>query len=464
MPTPLTAAELSTVTAFAGLPDDTLAWLLAHGEDRHYGPDETVVQAGDAAQYMMAVVAGGIQFYFERSGHAEPVFRIEAGQVSGVLPYSRLRTINGRGVAVGETRILLLHRDLFPELERTSPDLIQRLVGLMSDRVRDQTRSQERDEKLRALGKLSAGLAHELNNPAAAISRAAATLGARLTAQPELLSALASHCPAPEALHALTLLAHPQPAAAGAPATSALDRADQEDELADWLETQAVPDGSALASTLLAAGLGAPALAEVAALLPPAARPAAFAWLEGQLSTQGLLRDVQEASSRISTLVDNVKTYSHMDRGGDFAPLDVAAGLESTLNIFGYQLRAKNIRLTREYAPGLPQVRGQVSSLNQVWTNLIDNAVDALPPGGGLTLRTRLAPGFVQVCVADDGPGIPADVLPHIFEPFYTTKQAGEGTGLGLDIAQRIVQNHGGRLEVTSGPQGTEFCAWLPVA
>ncbi|WP_141765608.1 Crp/Fnr family transcriptional regulator, partial [Hymenobacter coccineus] len=165
MPTPLTAAELSTVTAFAGLPDETLAWLLAHGEDRHYGPDETVVQAGDAAQYMMAVVAGGIQFFFERNGRAEPVFRIEAGQVSGVLPYSRLRTINGRGVAVGDTHILLLHRDLFPELERTSPELIQRLVGLMSDRVRDQTRNQERDEKLRALGKLSAGLAHELNNP-----------------------------------------------------------------------------------------------------------------------------------------------------------------------------------------------------------------------------------------------------------------------------------------------------------
>ncbi len=463
MPSALAAADLLALPAFAGLPPDALAWLLAHGEDRRYGPGETIVQSGDAAEFLMAILQGGMQFFAGSDGRWEPVFRLNAGQVSGVLPYSRLRTFGGQGVAVDDTRLYLLHRDLFPELERVSPELVQRLVALMSDRVREEARGQERDDKLRALGKLSAGLAHELNNPAAAIARAAATLGARLGAQPALLSALAGHCPAPTALRALALLAHPRPAGGDAP-PSALAQADREDELADWLETQDVPDGYALAGGLLAAGLAVPDLEAVAQLLPPAARPAAWAWLEGQLGTQGLLRDVQEASGRISTLVDNVKTYSHMDRGGDFAPLDVAAGIESTLNIFGYQLRAKNIQLTRDYAPDLPPVRGQVSSLNQVWTNLIDNAVDALPAGGHLTLRTRPAPGFVQVLVADDGPGIPADVLPHIFEPFYTTKQAGEGTGLGLDIAQRIVQNHGGRLEVQSGPGGTEFCAWLPVA
>lgn len=464
MPSALAATDLLVLPAFAGLPPDVLAWLLAHGEDRRYGPDETIVQPGDAAEFLMAILQGGIQFFAGSNGHREPAFRIAAGQVSGVLPYSRLRTFGNEGVAVDDTRLYLLHRDLFPELERVSPELVQRLVALMSDRVREEARGQERDDKLRALGKLSAGLAHELNNPAAAIARAAATLGARLGAQPALLSALAGHCPAPEALHALALLAHPQPAGNAAAAPSALAKADQEDELADWLETQGVADGYTLAGGLLAAGRAVSDLEAVAALLPPAARPAAWTWLEGQLSTQGLLHDVQEASSRISTLVDNVKTYSHMDRGGDFEPLDVAGGLESTLNIFGYQLRAKNIQLVRDYAPDLPAVRGQVSSLNQVWTNLIDNAVDALPPGGRLTLRTRPAPGFVQVFVADDGPGIPAEVLPHIFEPFYTTKQAGEGSGLGLDIAQRIVQNHGGRLEVKSGPEGTEFCAWLPVA
>lgn len=465
MSTPLTAADLQVVTSFAGLPPATLAWLLAHGEGRTYAPGDTVVQAGDEAQYLMAVLRGSLHFFTERHGPSEPAFRVETGHVSGMLPYSRLRTIGVQGVAVGDTTLYLLHRDRFPDLERISPELVQRLVALMSDRVREQTRGQERDDKLRALGKLSAGLAHELNNPAAAIARAAATLGARLGAQLALLADLAGQCPAPGALHALATLAQPR---AGAPGTgtaaSALARADQEDELADWLETQGVPDGYALAGGLLAAGLAAADLKAVAALLPPEACPAAFAWLEGQLLTQGLLRDVQDASSRISTLVENVKTYSHMDRGTNFAPLDVVAGLESTLSIFGYQLRGQHIQLVRDFAPGLPPVRGQVSSLNQVWTNLIDNAIDALPPGGHLTLRTRLTDYFVQVAIEDDGPGIPAEVLPHIFEPFYTTKAAGEGSGLGLDIAQRIVRDHGGRLEVTSQPGHTEFCAWLPVA
>ena len=169
-------------------------------------------------------------------------------------------------------------------------------------------------------------------------------------------------------------------------------------------------------------------------------------------------------SLRISTLVDNVKTYSHMDRGSDMAALDVVAGLESTVNMFSYQLRSKNINLVRDYAPALPKVCGQVSSLNQVWTNLIDNALDVLPEGGTITLRTHQEGSFVRVFIIDNGPGIPTDVLPRIFEPFFTTKQAGDGTGLGLDIAQRTIRNHNGRLEVQSRPGYTEFCAWLPVA
>jgi signal transduction histidine kinase len=171
---------------------------------------------------------------------------------------------------------------------------------------------------------------------------------------------------------------------------------------------------------------------------------------------------VQEAGGRISTLVASVKTYSHMDRATDRAPLDVHSGLESTLTMLGHQLRDKKIKLTRDFAPQLPQVRGQVSSLNQVWTNLIDNAIDAVETGGEITVRTHLQSGFVRVAIIDNGHGIAPDVLNHIFEPFFTTKQAGSGSGLGLDIAQRIVRSHDGRLEVTSVPGHTEFSVWLP--
>ncbi|MBF9223717.1 ATP-binding protein [Hymenobacter ruricola] len=464
---PLTAADLATVTAFAGLPDATLDWLLAHGTGRTAAHGETLFEPGAPAELMVAVIRGGIQFYAAKGAQRDPIFRVEAGQVTGVLPYSRLRIINNQGTAVGDTWLYALHRNQFPALEQASPELTQRLVGVMNDRSRDQVRNQERDDKLRALGKLSAGLAHELNNPAAAIARAAQALAKQATTKPKLLQELIAQCPDPSALFAFAALAVPVAATAEAPPLhlSPMQQSQREDELADWLTDQGVADAYRIAPGLVETGLTEQTLGAAAEVLPPAARPAAFAWLECQQSTLRLIHDVQEAGARISKLVADVKTYSHMDRAGGFELLDLTAGLDSTLNMLGYQLREKNVRLTRDYAPDLPQIRGQVSSLNQVWTNLIDNALDALPAQGGeLTLRTRREGDFVRVFLIDNGSGIPADVLPHIFEPFYTTKQAGSGSGLGLDIAQRIIRQHDGRLEVDSKPGRTEFCAWLPVA
>jgi len=463
MPTSLTAAELTTIPTFADLPPAVLDWLLVHGEVRTYAAGDVVIRPDDPADYLTAWLRGSMQLYSMRNGQREPLFRIEAGQVSGLLPYSRLRTYSGEGVAAADSEVYMLHRDHFPELEQVSPELVQRLVGLMSDRARNEARAQERDDKLRALGKLSAGLAHELNNPAAAIARAADTLSEKTAALPSLLRELGLHCLDPDALTQLTALASTAPLSTATP-MSALECADREDDLVDWLEDQGVPDGYTLAASLLEAELAIPELTSMAEQLPAEARPAAFAWLAGQLSTQRLLRDIQEAGSRITKLVSDVKTYSHMDRGTDHAPLDVTAGLLSTLNMLSYALRHKHIEVVRDFAPELPKVRGQVSSLNQVWTNLLDNAIDALPEQGGIiTLRARAEGGFVRVFIIDNGAGIPADVLPRIFEPFYSTKQAGEGSGLGLDIAQRIIDNHGGKLEVHSEPGHTEFCAWLPV-
>jgi signal transduction histidine kinase len=461
----LAAADLATVTAFAGLPEATLQWLLDHGSTRTAFDGEIIFEPGSPAELMTAIIRGGMQFYAIKGAQRDPVLRVEAGQVTGVLPYSRLRVIGGQAVAVGDSLFFHLHRDLFPALEQVSPELTQRLVAVMNDRSRDQVRNQERDDKLRALGKLSAGLAHELNNPAAAIARAAQALAERAAAKPRLLQELIEKCADPAALCAFAALAVPVAAEADAPVPhlSPMQQSAREDELADWLTDQGVADGFRLAPGLLETGLTEDILGTAAEVLPAPARPAAFAWLECQQSTLQLIHDVQEAGARISKLVADVKTYSHMDRAGGFELLDVTAGLDSTVNMLGFQLRQKNVRLTRDYAPDLPRVRGQVSSLNQVWTNLIDNAVDALPAQGGeLTLRTRREGNFVRVFLIDNGSGIPPEVLPHIFEPFYTTKQAGDGSGLGLDIAQRIIKQHDGRLDVRSQPGHTEFCAWLP--
>jgi signal transduction histidine kinase len=457
-------AALSSLNAFQDLPAEVLAWLLQEGELRHYASGEIIVNTGDPAELMIGVVQGAIQFYGKTNGQREPVFRIEAGQMTGVLPYSRLQIIQGQGIAVGDTVLYTLHRSKFPALEHISPELVQRLVGIMSDRVREQVRTQERDDKLRALGKLSAGLSHELNNPAAAISRAAASLDTALQAKPALLRDLLTTCPPPEAVAALAGLAV-LPTTATTP-LRALEAADREDELAEWLEEQGCDDGYALASDLLEAGLTLDMLAPVAAQLPTETRPASFAWLSGHLKALRLARDIRDASQRISTLVSDVKTYTHMDRAGGREKLDLTAGLDSTLNIFAYALRQKNVRLTRNYAPSLPLVLGSAGSLNQVWTNLIDNALDALPEKGGeLTISAQKQNDFVCVSIQDNGAaGIEPEVLTHMFEPFFTTKRPGEGTGQGLDIARRIVQEHGGRLEATSEPGRTEFTAWLPAA
>ncbi|WP_151086514.1 sensor histidine kinase [Hymenobacter baengnokdamensis] len=453
-------AALSGIIAFQGLPADVLDWLLQAGELRQYADGEILVQAGDPADVMIAVVAGTMQYYRLDNGRREPIFRIEAGYLSGVLPYSRLQVFRGQGVAVGNTKLFLLPRTQFPALEQVSPELVQRLVAVMSDRARDEVRGQERDDKLRALGKLSAGLAHELNNPAAAIARASAALNEALKKKPFLLTNLLAACPPAEAVAALLNYGGLPEAA---PVRSALDRADCEDELADWLQAQGCPDGFALAPGLLDAGYTAATLTPLVASLPAPARPPALAWFESHLSALRLTHDIHEASQRISTLVGNVKTYSHMDRAGGRELLVVTSGLDSTLNIFDHALRQKNGKLIRTYSPDLPMVLGEAGQLNQVWTNLLDNAIDALPASGGvLTVQAVKEADGVCVSIIDNGSGIAPEVLAHMYEPFYTTKPAGEGSGLGLDIARRIVQEHGGQLEARSEPGRTELAVWLP--
>jgi signal transduction histidine kinase len=459
---PLDAAALLSVSVFQNLPAEVLTWLSQAGELRQYAPGEVIAAPGSLADSLNAVVAGEMHYFSHLEGQPAHLFRVEQGQLGGVLPYSRFQVYQGEVVAVGETQVYALPRRQFAALEQVSPELVQRLVSFMNDRARDFARLQERDDKLRALGKLSAGLSHELNNPAAAINRAAASLAGALQTNPLLLRRLLAACPSEAAVTALTDLAV-LPANA-LPTLSALQAADLEEELAAWLETQGSPDGYALANSLLEAGLTVATLAPVANQLPTNARADAFSWLSSHLTALRLTADLSEASRRISTLVGDVRTYSHMDRATGREKLDVTTGLESTLHMFAYALRQKNVRLVRSYAPDLPLMMGQAGSLNQVWTNLIDNAIDALPDQSGeLRISAERQQQGLRISIQDNGSGIAPEVLAHIFEPFYTTKPPGQGSGQGLDIASRIIREHGGRLEATSTTGRTEFVTWLPI-
>jgi len=345
-----------------------------------------------------------------------------------------------------------------------SPELVQRLVGLMSDRVRSEEKYEQEREKMSALGKLAAGLAHELNNPAAAIVRATDTMRERLQSLSVIAGRLAAagltdaHIRAGDALRKL---AHEREKTV---TMTPIERGKCEDEVGDWLEDHGVPRPWVLAETFVDVGLCQGDMEKWAAGGPDGSLANVLEWVEANLASDRLIDEIGEAGKRISDLVASVKAYSHMDRGLGKQPTDLRVGLDNTLRILGHELKAKKISVERVIPDDLPSVFGYAGELNQVWTNLLDNAIDASPEGGRIRIELEKDDGAVAVRIIDHGDGIPEGIREKIFEPFYTTKPPGEGTGLGLDIVQRIVtQQHAGSITVTSKPGETVFTVLLPV-
>jgi len=319
-------------------------------------------------------------------------------------------------------------------------------------------------ERLVALGTVTAGLTHELNNPATAAARGTRTLHERLAGLWDELAALTRGELAAGQLAALVDLVREAIGHRGDPEPlSPLQVSDREDELGGWLEEHGVADAWDLAPPLVAAGIDADRLEQVAAGVPAGLLPRAVGTLAAACEAESLLDEVVEATGRITKLVGAAKQYTQMDRS-PLQHLDVHDGLESTLTMLGHRL-GEGIQVVRDYDRSLPKLPAYEGELNQVWTNLIDNAVDAMDGRGTLTVRTRLDGDRVLVEIGDTGPGIPEAVAEHIFEPFYTTKPVGKGTGLGLDICWRIVVGrHGGDLTFTSTPGDTRFRVLLPTA
>ncbi|NTU85915.1 MAG: histidine kinase [Chloroflexales bacterium] len=324
------------------------------------------------------------------------------------------------------------------------------------------TAMRHQQEKLAALGKLSAGLSHELNNPASAASRAAGSLREGL---PTLQSRALRLCKLGMGGDQIDRLAAFQAGLAsrqvGLAPLSSLERSDHEDELGDWLAERDVPGAFDLAAPLVAAGVSPDELAGLVEGLPPAAVAEALAWLAESAGADGLLAEIELSTRRIADLVGAVKSYSYIDQG-PVQEVEINRDLENTLAVLAHKLK-KGVEVQREYAPALPKIMGRGGELNQVWTNLIVNAIEAMGYKGTLRIITRCEHDFVMVEVADSGPGIPPEVVPRIFEPFFTTKGVGKGTGLGLDISYRIVRQHNGTIEVQSQPGNTRFIVRLPL-
>lgn len=452
--------DLRKIQVFADLPQEHFAWLAEKSEEIRLQQGEIFAREGEPTNYLTAILEGEIRVQRE-SGSDAPIYIGHAGQVTGVLPYSRLTHYPGTVRAMLPTRMVRLHKDLFPEMLQRMPQLGQRLVALMSDRIRETTRLETQRDKLMALGKLSAGLAHELNNPAAAAQRATASLRETLETVREASIRLARHALSPEQREIITRFEREAGQYTVTIPADPLAQADREERVTAWLEARHVPDAWKISPAIADAGVDIPRLESLAAQVGDDVLSDALTRIASILTISRLIREIEVSTKRISELVRAVKEYSYMDQAA-MQEIDLHQGLENTFTILHHRLKG-GINVVREYGEDLPRICAFGGELNQIWTNLISNAIEAMQGKGELRVRTARDLDRVLVEIRDDGPGIPPEVLPHIFDPFFTTKGVGEGTGLGLDTVCRIIRNHHGEIRVTSHPGDTRFQVYLPI-
>ena len=466
----LTPAELRTLFLFEKLTDEQLAWIAEHSCTLRARAGAWVVREGEPAEKFFVLLTGTVALS-RKVGQDE----VETGRTEqrGVYMGATQAYLRDDGVprnyqasmrALDDSEFLVLEAADFGRLMREwFPMAIHLLEGLTLGMRNSQAAIGER-QRLAALGALSAGLMHELNNPAAAASRATGALRQRVAGMRHKLGMLAHGKVPPAQLDALVELREEViEKAAKAPALTAMQAADLEDELGDWMDGRKITGSWDLAPVYAQAGLDVACLEGIEQKVDPGLLDQAVHWLGYALETEQLMSDIEDATSRVSSLVSAAKQYSQMDRAAH-QWIDVHNGLDSTLVMLNHKI-GQGVKVVKEYDRSLPQIPAHPAELNQVWTNLIDNAVQAMNGAGTLTVRTYRDGDHLVVSVGDTGPGVPEQLRKRVFEPFFTTKPVGEGTGLGLDISYRIVVNgHGGDITLSSEPGDTRFLVRLPLA
>ncbi|HXO36343.1 MAG TPA: ATP-binding protein [Candidatus Acidoferrales bacterium] len=452
-------SELLRVPVFADLPDDQIAWFISQAQEMTLKAGDVYSRQGDPADSMYVILEGHIQGRGELGGDII-TFTLDPGDVTGVLPFSRMKQFTVSQRAETDSRALRFPASLFPDLVQKMPELTKRLVGLMSDRIREVTRLEQQRDRLASLGKLSAGLAHELNNPASAAKRAASQLRHILKkirdaslelGRQDLSSAQKLEIEKLEASFTQQDVVLPD----------ALTISDLEEQIDSLLRSHGQNDLWLLAAGLARRNIKPEVVESLFANLDGDTARAALVRIAASVEVASLLHEIESSTSRISDLVGAIKEYTYMDQS-PVQNVDVVKSLETTLTILNHKLK-KGVVVQRDYQRVPFLVHSFGSELNQVWTNIIDNAIDAMHGKGELRIRTYRDDSCVVVDIGDNGPGIPSEVEPHIFEPFFTTKGVGEGTGLGLDTVQRIVKKHRGNIQVSSKPGDTRFKVWLPL-
>lgn len=457
--------ELRQVSEFKSLPENQLQWLADKGKVLAYGDGEKIFTKGDAINEMRILLKGEVNFFIEQAGNLRNIGTIEKGEITGKLPFSRMKAATGEGIVAGNSLVYSLHQDHFPEMIRSHHELVEVLVHVMTDRVRDTTRMQQQNDKMMALGKLSAGLAHELNNPSAAVVRSAYELKRHLSNIPENFKRVIKIRATEKTVDKVNDLVFSKITSFGKAPLSLMQKTELEDALTEWLEQNEINNAFEIVETLAEFGMKPDNLEEVKTWLRPEDKAPVIGWLAQVLTTEKLVGEIEEAAKRINSLVSSVKGYTHMDQAPEKHLTDVHVGIRNTLTMLNHKLKKNNIKLTENFQADLPQANIFVSEMNQVWTNIIDNAIDAMEGRSNNTLeiKTEKSQQFINVSIIDNGPGIPKEIHDKIFDPFFTTKSIGKGTGLGLEVVRQIISQHNGKVYVNSEPGRTEFVVCFPI-
>ncbi len=465
-PTPLEeiAAAIDHIGPLQGLSLEERMWLAGHGHEAVANAGEVLFEEGAPAEHMVLILKGEIHV---RRLHGGPMalFIGRAGLMTGLLPFSRMKGYGGQGLAISPVWTLLIHRDEFPAMLKAIPSMGQRSVTVLLDRVREVTRIEQQAEKLAALGKLAGNLAHELNNPASAAQRAAAALVEALHANRNNRFKLVKLSLKEEQIRAIVgweekMLTRAVPAIVHTGDPGALAFISREEAVRTWLNGIGCEDVWEIAPQLAEQCIGAADLDELRAIFSPREICISLQFFARYLRSTRAAETLVNSTARIVDLIAAVKDYSNMDRA-PILEVDVPTGLDATLQML--RSRMENVEVVRDYAPGLPLISAYGGELNQVWTALIENALEALGNEGILRITCRLEAEMLLVEIWDTGPGIPRELQERIFEPFFTTKAPGRGLGLGLDHAMRIVLKHRGHLSVKSEPGSTCFRVRLPL-
>ena len=455
--------KISEFQPFQDIDAAALQWIIDKADYIKYEEGEALFYDNKPVNHMQIIVDGEYTIKLKRQNETKIMGTGESGMVTGVLPFSRMKVARAWGIATKPTYTLELHKEHFTEMVNISYELVQNLVGLMSNRIREFTHLRFQDEKLMSLGKLSAGLAHELNNPASAMVRSADLLYQQVHTTPEKFKKVMTMKITDAQVDKINEILYAKAANWQEVELSLLEREDRMDDMLDWLEDHDIENAEDIAETFVDFDLTVEDVEKMYAITDGEYAGSIFSWVQSTLNLEQLVHEIKESADRISTLIKSIKSYSHMDRGVDFELVDIHEGIKNTLTMLKHKIKKKGIIIQKEADYSLPKIMAFPSELNQIWTNVIDNAIDAMEPGGTLTLRSYQKKHNICIEINDTGKGIPEEVKLRIFDPFFTTKPMGEGTGLGLDIVQRIVRHHKGDVFVESEPGNTTFTFCFPI-